>query len=99
MRQATEIPLRTARAASALLPLCAPLARYGNRTAVTDVAAAALLIRAAVPAALINVESNLTVIEDQIFAREARAQAEDLLIGLEEEVEGVLTLTRTRLKG
>ncbi len=99
MRHATEIPLRTARAAAALLPLCAPLARYGNRTAVTDVAAAALLIRAAVPAALINVESNLTVIEDQIFAREARAQAEDLLMGLDGEVEGVLTLTRTRLKG
>lgn len=99
MRQATEIPLRTARAAAALLPLCAPLARYGNRTAVTDVAAAALLIRAAVPAALINVESNLTVIEDQIFAREARAQAEDLLIGLDGEVKGMLTLTRTRLKG
>src|SRR5215467_3945000 len=32
-RQATEVPLRVARAAVALLPLCAPLVRDGNRTA------------------------------------------------------------------
>ncbi|NWG18760.1 MAG: cyclodeaminase/cyclohydrolase family protein [Chloroflexi bacterium] len=99
IRQATEIPLRTGRAAVALLPLCAPLARHGNRTAVTDVAGAAILVRAAVPAALINVESNLAVIEEQIFVRAARAQAEDLLIGLDEEVEGVLSIARARLKG
>lgn len=99
MRQATEVPLRTARAVVALLPLCAPLARNGNRTAVTDVAAAALLIRAAVPAALVNVDGNLTILEDQIFVREARAQADDLLIGLDEEVEEVLSLTRARISG
>lgn len=99
MRQATEVPLRTARAVVALLPLCAPLARNGNRTAITDVAAAALLIRAAVPAALVNVDGNLAILEDQIFVREARAQADDLLIGLDEEVEEVLSLTRARIKG
>ena len=96
-RQATEVPLRIARAASALLPLCAPLARHGNRSAVSDVGVAVLLVQAAVPAALLNVEINLAVLEDQIFVRQTRAQVEDLTIGLDEEVAGVLALVRERI--
>jgi methenyltetrahydrofolate cyclohydrolase len=97
LRDATDVPLRTARAVVSLLPLCAPVAQRGNRTAVSDVAAAAILIRAAAPAALINVESNLQMLEDQIYVRHARAQAEDLTLGLDDEVEAVLTLARARL--
>ena len=99
MRQATEVPLRTARAAAALLPLCAPLARQGNRNAVSDVGVAALLVRAAVPAALLNVEINLAGLEDQIFVRQTRAQVEDLTIGLDEEIQGVLEVIRERVAG
>lgn len=96
MRRATEVPLRVARAAAALLPLCAPLARHGNRTAASDVGVAALLVRTAVPAALLNVEINLAALEDQIFVRQVRAQVEDLTIGLDEEVQGVLEVVRER---
>ena len=97
MRQAAEVPLRVARAAVALLPLCAPLARDGNRRAVSDIGVAALLVQAAVPGALLNVEINLVALEDQLFVRETRAQAEDLTIGLDEEVAGVLVLVRERI--
>lgn len=96
-RQATEIPLRVARATTALLPLCAPLARHGNRNAVSDVGVAVLLIQAAVPAALLNVEINLAVLEDQMFVRQTRAQIEDLTVGLDEETTGVVTLVRERI--
>lgn len=98
-RQATEVPLRVARAAVALLPLCAPLAREGNRTAVSDVGVAALMVRAAVPGALINVEANLATLEDAIFVRQTRAQVEDLTIGLDEEVAIVQALVRERIAG
>jgi formiminotetrahydrofolate cyclodeaminase len=98
-RQATEIPLRVARAATALLPLCTPVARHGNRTAVSDVGVAALLVQSAVLAALLNVETNLVALEDQIFVRQTRAQVEDLSIGLVEEVAGVLAIVRERIVG
>ena len=98
-RQATEVPLQSARAATALLPFCTPLARHGNRNAVSDVGVAALLVRAAVPAALLNAEINLAGLEDQLFVRQSRAQIEDLTIGLDEEVEGVLEVVRERMKG
>jgi formiminotetrahydrofolate cyclodeaminase len=96
-REATAVPLRIARAITALLPLCAPLARHGNRSAVSDIGVAALLIKAAVPAALLNVDINLGVLEDTIFVRQTRAQAEDLTIGLDEEVDGVMALVRERI--
>ena len=98
-RQATEIPLRVARAATALLPLCTPVARHGNRTAVSDVGVAALLVQSAVLAALLNVETNLVALEDQIFVRQTRAQVEDLSIGLVEEVAGVLAIVHERIVG
>jgi formiminotetrahydrofolate cyclodeaminase len=98
-RRAAEVPLRVARTATALLELCAPLARHGNRNAASDIGVAALLIRATVPSALLNVEINLGVLEDQLFVRQVRAQIEDLTIGLDEEVDGVLVLVRKRMSG
>ncbi len=96
---ATDVPLRTARAIANLLPLCAPLARNGNRTAVSDVGAAILLIQAAIPMALLNVETNLLQLEDQNFVRAARAQVVDLTVGLSDEITGVLLVVRERLRG
>jgi formiminotetrahydrofolate cyclodeaminase len=94
---ATDVPLRTGRAIVSLLPLCMPLMQNGNRTALGDVGAAALLIKAAAPAALLNVESNVQVLEDQLFVRNARAQAEDLTAGLDEEVAQAIEIMRGRL--
>ncbi len=98
-RAATEVPLRIARAIVDLVPLLAPLVRYGNRTAVSDVGAGALLIQACVPMALLNVEINVLVIEDQQYVRETRARAADLAVGLDEEISEVLTLVRERVRG
>lgn len=96
-RQATEVPLRTGRSCVGLLPLCTPLARHGNRMAVSDVGVAVLLIQAAVPSALLNVSINLSIIEDQLFVRQVRAQIEDLTLGLNDEVQGILRIVRERM--
>jgi formiminotetrahydrofolate cyclodeaminase len=97
-RLATEVPLRTARAIANLLALCIPLARDGNRHAVSDVGAALLLIQAAIPIALLNVETNLSALEDQRFVREARAQIADLTLGLSDQIDGILRLVHERLQ-
>ncbi len=97
-KQATEVPLRTARAAVSLLALCAPLARRGNRMAISDVGVAVLLIQAAVPSALLNVSINLNMLEDQMFTRQVRAQVEDLTMGLDEEARGILAIVGERMR-
>jgi formiminotetrahydrofolate cyclodeaminase len=97
-KRATDVPLRTARAAVALLPLCVPLARQGNRQAVSDIGVAALLIQATVPSALLNVDINLHALDDQAFVRDVRAQVADLTIGLQDEIAGILTMVRDRMR-
>ncbi|MFN8502262.1 cyclodeaminase/cyclohydrolase family protein [Kouleothrix sp.] len=97
--RATEVPLAMAAAARAVLPLCGPLAQHGSRTAVSDVGAAALAVRAAVPTALLNVEINLASIDDAAFAERARAQAAALVDGLDEQVAEVLATVRARIAG
>ncbi|MEI7646384.1 MAG: cyclodeaminase/cyclohydrolase family protein [Chloroflexales bacterium] len=96
---AAEVPLRTAQAAVALIPLCTFLASRCSRLIVSDIGVAALLARATVQSAVLNVEINLSGLEDKIFVREARARIEDMIIGLGEEAEGILKIVRSRING
>jgi formiminotetrahydrofolate cyclodeaminase len=98
-RQAAEVPMAVARAAVALLPLCAPAASRFNRTVASDIGVAVVLVRAAVHSAILNVEVNLATLEDQRYVREARAQLEDLTIGLDDEIAGVLEIVQERVRG
>lgn len=96
---AADVPLRTAQAAATLVPLCTSLAGRCARLVVSDVGVAALLARATVQSAILNVEINLAGLEDAIFVRETRAQLEDLSVGLSEEIEGILAIVRNRIRG
>lgn len=98
-RQAAEIPLRTARAAAAVLPLCTALAPRVGRLIVSDIGVAAVLARATVQSAILNVEINLAGLDDQIYVRETRAQIEDLVVGIGEETEGIVEIVRDRING
>lgn len=96
-RQAAEVPLRTAQAAAGVLPLCTALAPRVGRLIVSDIGVAAILARATVQSAILNIEINLAGLADQIFVRETRAQVEDLIVGLSEETDGVVAIVRGRI--
>ncbi len=96
-RSAAEVPLRIAQVAAAVVPLCTSLSNRCSRIIVSDVGVAALLARATVQSAILNVEINLAGLEDTIFVRETRAQLEDLSVGLGEEVEGIMSIVRQRI--
>ncbi len=81
LREATRIPLATARAASEVLDLAEGLAPIGNRNAVSDVGVAALLAVAALRGAALNVQINLPYISED----------EPLRAGAEEEIERMLS--------
>lgn len=96
-RLAAEVPLRTAQAAAAVIPLCTSLASRCARLIVSDIGVAALLARTTVQSAILNVEINLAGLEDKIFVRETRAQINEMIIGLGEETEGILEIVRSRI--
>lgn len=96
-RHAAEVPLRTAQVAAAVLPLCTTLASHVGRLIVSDIGVAAILARAAVLSAILNIEINLAGLDDQLYVRETRASIADLAIGLSEEAEGVIKIVRGRI--
>lgn len=97
LQRATEVPLHTAHAAAAILPLCPTVAEQGNSQAVSDVGVAVHLAHAAVRSALLNVAINLRVLDDQRFARQVRAEAERLTNGLATEVERLSELINAKI--
>jgi glutamate formiminotransferase/formiminotetrahydrofolate cyclodeaminase len=73
-RKATEVPMRTARAATRLLAALPELAEKGNPNAASDVGAAALLLDACTEGALLNVGINLSGIEDTALVAEMQRE-------------------------
>jgi len=73
-RVATEVPMRTARAAVRLLASLPELVEKGNPSAASDAGSAALLLEASAAAALLNVGINLPGIKDPAFLAEMNRQ-------------------------
>lgn len=96
-RRATEVPLRTARAAAAIVGLCLGTAERGNLTAAGDVGGAALHAHAAVRAALLQVESNLRALDDALYVRQVRAEVARLTDGLDGETQRIIELVQSKI--
>jgi len=93
---ATEVPLRVARLAAKVLDLAASIASIGNRNAVSDAGAAALLAAAAARGAALNVRINLPSLPN---AHPLRAEAGVRLAELDSsvtkrEAEALATVSR-----
>lgn len=97
LRGATEVPLRVAREALAALELTPELARTGTASALSDVAAAALLGYAAVNGALYNARINLKGITDQAYVAETAAEVDRLNRGSAASRDAAMAAVRERL--
>lgn len=97
LRRATEVPLRTARAAAALLPLCQPAIEHGNPQVVSDVGVALHLAYAAMRSALLNVAINLRALDDRRFTQEIQAETTRLTDGVAGEVERLAGLVDAKI--
>ncbi|MCE5259950.1 MAG: cyclodeaminase/cyclohydrolase family protein [Chloroflexi bacterium] len=85
LQEAAEVPLQIAERCSYVLKLALPAAEAGNRWAISDAAAGALLAEASLRAALLNVNVNMASITDQnvvesLKARVAAITAESAVI-------------------
>jgi glutamate formiminotransferase/formiminotetrahydrofolate cyclodeaminase len=75
---AAEVPLRVARLSRDVAQLAQSVTRLGNVNAVTDSASAAIMARAAVQAAALNVKVNVVGLRDQAMAQRLRTEVEAL---------------------
>ena len=76
---ALQIPLRTAQSCFELLSNQSIIAKYGNKTAVSDVGVGALLALAGLEGAVLNVNINLPGIADEKIREEASSTSKRLV--------------------
>lgn len=79
MREAGEVPLQVAQLSLEVMRLALQMATVGNVNAVTDAAAGALMARAAVEAAALNVKINGAGLQDRDRAQAWRTTADALV--------------------
>jgi formiminotetrahydrofolate cyclodeaminase len=77
LREATRVPLQTARHSYAVLKLAAALLETCNPRVITDIGVAAKMAESAVTGAMLNVEVNLVSIRDEDFKQEVLKEAEE----------------------
>ena len=76
---ATETPLETARVCLKGLEFTSRMAVIGNKSAVSDVGVAALLLKAALIGALLNVEANIAMSKDQVHVQRVKVECKSLI--------------------
>lgn len=77
LKEATLVPLQTAKHSYAVLKLAGALLETCNPRVITDIGVAAKMAEAAVEGAMLNVEINLASIGDEDYKREILKEAEE----------------------
>jgi formiminotetrahydrofolate cyclodeaminase len=77
LKEATQVPLQTAKHSYAVLKLAGALVKTCNPKVITDVGVAAKMAETAVKGAMLNVEVNLVSIGDEDYEREILKEAEE----------------------
>ena len=93
-RKACLVPLETAKACLDAIGLCADAAAGGNANSVSDAGVGALMARAGVEGAVLNVLINLGSVTDSEFAQRVRGEAEALLGEADRRRDAALAATR-----
>ena len=89
LKAAAQVPLSVAEAALKIFPIAEAVVKRGNTNAVTDGLVAAMMARAAVIGAGLNVKINLGSIKDEAFTAELAAKVkslEDQAIAYEQKI-------------
>ena len=72
LKGAALVPLETARMCAEMIELCKEIAEKGNKNSITDVGVAAIMAKAGLESAILNVKINLKSINDEKFIESIR---------------------------
>lgn len=97
-KDASRVPLETARLCDHVLDVAHVVAEKGNKHSITDATAAALLAQAGVDTALLNVRINLGSLKDTEFVQKTASEVEALRQKTKQKTTAVLHLVETSLE-
>ncbi len=96
-KYAVEIPYKTMQKAFEVFEIADAMVQHGNPNSVTDAGVGALCARTAVYGAWMNVQINLSGIEDQNFKVEMTNKANDLLAKANQKEQEIVALVQTKM--
>ncbi len=94
---ATEVPLRTMRAAYSTFPLLHAMAQDGNPASVSDVGVGALAARSAVLGAQLNVRINAVSLKDRTKAGQLIAEANEIAAKATAKEQEILAIVNSKI--
>ncbi len=98
LKQAVQVPLRTAELSLQALDVAQVVVQYGNPNSITDVGVGAQMSFAGVKGGVYNVLINLKDIEDRQFVKEMKARCNELEQQAGVKLEKVLTQVENKIK-
>jgi len=96
LKQASLIPLETARACAAVIALCRTIVGIGNVNALGDANVGALTALAGLKGAALNVRLNLKSIRDETFVTETEAELNQILANQEALVATIYAMIQNK---
>ncbi len=91
---AAAVPLKTAETCEQILDIANVLAKKGNKNSITDAAVSALMAKAGVESAILNVRINLGSIKDETFVEKISKELIDLEKSTERKTEEILKIVK-----
>jgi len=93
-KTAAAVPLKTAETCEQILDIAVVLAKIGNQNSITDAAVSALMAKAGVESAILNVRINLGSIKDEAFVEKISKELIDLEKSTERKTEEILKIVK-----
>lgn len=97
LREATEVPLACAKACAKTIALSRVAAEKGNPGVISDAGVAVMAGYAGLKSAALNVYINTSSLKDREFAEAKLAELEDVMQGMDLEVEAIYQLVKDKL--
>ncbi len=89
LKEAALVPLETARLCAEMIELCREIAEKGNKNSITDVGVSAIMAKAGLESAILNVKINLKSINDEKFIESLLYEIDVLKSNIEEVMKDV----------
>ncbi|MCJ2533978.1 MAG: cyclodeaminase/cyclohydrolase family protein, partial [Candidatus Thermoplasmatota archaeon] len=91
-KTAAQVPLKTAQTCTKILDIAKVLAEKGNQNSITDAAVSALMAKAGVESAILNVRINLGSIKDEAFVGKISKELSKLEKSTKRKTEDILKI-------
>jgi formiminotetrahydrofolate cyclodeaminase len=96
-KTAASVPLETARTCEKILDVALVVAKKGNKSSISDAAVSALMAKAGVQSAVLNVKINLGSIKDDSFIKKISKELEYLFENAEKKTREVIEIVEKNL--